>query len=140
MAEAPARGVVPVNFNAVDHVGMTVSDMNRSVDWYKHFLERPPSLRKTWEVEYLSRIVGYPNCRMECAFWRLPGGIILELLHYLEPPPGHVEMEPRNVGNAHLCLITGYRNRISMIAIGGYYDSGSDQGSEVATLRPRTPS
>jgi len=93
-------------FTGLDHVGFAVSDLDRSVAWYSFFLDEEPALRKLWDVEYVSRIVGYPNCRMECAFWRLPGGTILELLHYLEPPAGSVDMESYNAGNAHLCLAT----------------------------------
>jgi catechol 2,3-dioxygenase-like lactoylglutathione lyase family enzyme len=43
---------------------------------------------------------------MDCAFWRLPGGAILELIQYLEPPVGIVDMESYNAGNGHLCLVT----------------------------------
>jgi catechol 2,3-dioxygenase-like lactoylglutathione lyase family enzyme len=95
-----------VRFSGLDHVGFAVADLDRSVDWYTEFLGEPPSLRKTWDVEYVSRIVGYPGCVMECAFWRLPGGTILELLRYIEPSPRQVDMESYNAGNAHLCLIT----------------------------------
>ena len=62
-------------------------------------------MRKTWDVEYISRILGYPGVKIECAFWTLPGGITLELIEYLEPPPGAVDMETYNAGNAHLCLV-----------------------------------
>jgi catechol 2,3-dioxygenase-like lactoylglutathione lyase family enzyme len=93
-------------FTGLDHVGFSVSDMDVSVAWYTEFLGEDPSVRKTWEVEYVSRIVGYPDCKMECAFWRLPGGTILELLKYIEPPTGKVDMESYNAGNGHLCLLT----------------------------------
>ena len=90
----------------LDHVGFSVSDLDRSVSWYTEFFGDPPQLRKVWDVEYVSRIVGYPNCKMDCAFWRLPGGTILELIQYLEPPVGIVDMESYNAGNGHLCLVT----------------------------------
>jgi catechol 2,3-dioxygenase-like lactoylglutathione lyase family enzyme len=93
-------------FTGLDHVGFSVSDMDRSVRWYTEFLGDPPQLRKVWDVEYVSRIVGYPNCKMDCSFWRLPGGTILELIQYLEPPVGIVDMESYNAGNGHLCLVT----------------------------------
>jgi catechol 2,3-dioxygenase-like lactoylglutathione lyase family enzyme len=93
-------------FTGLDHIGFSVSDLDRSVAWYTDFLGESPMMRKVWEVEYVSRIVGYPNCRMECAFWNLPGGTVLELLHYLEPAPGSVDMESYNAGNGHLCLVT----------------------------------
>lgn len=93
-------------FTGLDHVGFSVSDLDRSVAWYTDFFGDPPQLRKVWDVEYVSRIVGYPNCKMDCAFWRLPGGTILELIQYLEPPVGFVDMESYNAGNGHLCLVT----------------------------------
>src|SRR5262249_17753993 len=93
-------------FTGLDHVGFSVSDLDRSVAWYTEFFDDPPQLRKVWDVEYVSRIVGYPNCKMDCAFWRLPGGTILELIQYLEPPVGFVDMESYNAGNGHLCLVT----------------------------------
>jgi catechol 2,3-dioxygenase-like lactoylglutathione lyase family enzyme len=92
-------------YTGLDHVGFAVSDLDRSVDWYTFFLDEPPILRKTWDVEYVGRIVGYPGVKMEGAFWRLPGGTVLELLEYLEPAPGRVDMETYNAGNGHLCLV-----------------------------------
>jgi catechol 2,3-dioxygenase-like lactoylglutathione lyase family enzyme len=94
-----------MRYHGLDHIGFSVADMDRSVDFYTFLLEEPPVLRKTWEVEYVSRIVGYPGTRMECAFWNLFDGTVLELLRYLEPPPGIVDMESYNAGNAHLCLL-----------------------------------
>jgi catechol 2,3-dioxygenase-like lactoylglutathione lyase family enzyme len=95
-----------VSFAGLDHVGFAVCDLDRSVAWYTELLQRPPRLRKVWDVEYVGRVVGYPGWRMECAYWELADGSTLELIEYLEPRPGRVDMEPRNAGNAHLCLIT----------------------------------
>jgi catechol 2,3-dioxygenase-like lactoylglutathione lyase family enzyme len=89
----------------LDHVGFTVSSLDRSIPFYTALLEQEPFLRKTWDVEYLGRIVGYPGSELEAAFWRI-GGTVLELLEYREPPPGRVDMESYNAGNAHLCLVT----------------------------------
>ena len=92
-------------YTGLDHVGFAVSNLDQSIEWYSMFLDEPPILRKTWDVEYVGRIVGYPGVKMEGAFWRLPGGTVLELLQYLYPDPGRVDMETYNVGNAHLCLV-----------------------------------
>jgi catechol 2,3-dioxygenase-like lactoylglutathione lyase family enzyme len=94
-----------VTYSGLDHVGFAVGDLDRSVEWYTFFLGEPPLLRKTWDVEYVGRVVGYPGVKMEGAFWRLPGGTVLELLEYLDPRPGRVDMETYNAGNAHLCLV-----------------------------------
>jgi catechol 2,3-dioxygenase-like lactoylglutathione lyase family enzyme len=96
-----------VPFTGVDHVGFTVVDLDRSIEWYTRFLEQEPILRKVWDVEYISRVVGYPNAKLDCALWRLPNGMLLELIQYLEPPVTTVDIETYNAGNGHLCLTTG---------------------------------
>ena len=92
-------------FGALDHVGFSVSSLDRSIPFYTALLGEEPLLRKRWDVAYVGEILGYPGNVLDGAFWRLPGGTILELLEY-EPPPGRVDMETNNVGNAHLCLVT----------------------------------
>jgi catechol 2,3-dioxygenase-like lactoylglutathione lyase family enzyme len=94
-----------VGFSTLDHVGFAVGSLDRSVEWYSRFLEAPPVLRKVWDVEYVGRMLDMPGVKIECAFWKLPGGATLELIEYLEPPPGFVDMQTRNAGNAHLCLV-----------------------------------
>jgi catechol 2,3-dioxygenase-like lactoylglutathione lyase family enzyme len=90
----------------VDHVGYTVADLDRSVAFYSHLLDREPLARKTWDVEYLGRIQGYENVKVEAAFFPLPGGLTLELVQYHRPAHELVDMETFNVGNAHLSLVT----------------------------------
>lgn len=93
------------HYSGLDHIGFSVSSLDRSVDWYSFFLDSPPLLRKNWDVEYVGRLVGYAGLRLDAAFWRLPGGTVLELIEYQSPEPGRVSMETFNVGNAHLCLV-----------------------------------
>jgi catechol 2,3-dioxygenase-like lactoylglutathione lyase family enzyme len=94
-----------VRYSQLDHVGFAVSDLDRSVDWYTFLLGEPPLLRKTWDLEYVGRMLGYPGVVLECALWELPGGTVLELIRYHDPDPAVVDMETYNVGNAHLCLV-----------------------------------
>ena len=93
-----------MQFKGLDHVGFSVSSLDRSIEWYTEFLDEDPILRKVWDVEYISGILGYPNTKIDVAMWTLPGGSLLELIEYLEPKPGLVDMETYNTGNAHLCL------------------------------------
>jgi catechol 2,3-dioxygenase-like lactoylglutathione lyase family enzyme len=94
-----------VRFNRLDHVGFSVADIERSVQWYTFLFEEPPVLRKLYDVEYVSRVLGYPGVVLDAALWELPGGARFELLEYKSPEPGRVDMETHNVGNGHLCLI-----------------------------------
>jgi catechol 2,3-dioxygenase-like lactoylglutathione lyase family enzyme len=93
-------------FSALDHIGFSVASLDRSIPFYTALLGEEPLLRKKWDVEYVGEVVGYRGLVLEAAFWRLPGGTILELIEYVEPPPRSVDLETYNIGNAHLCLVT----------------------------------
>jgi catechol 2,3-dioxygenase-like lactoylglutathione lyase family enzyme len=94
-------------FTRVDHIGFTVSDMDRSCEFYSHLLEEEPALRISWDdVDYVSQNVGYEKAAIDGAFFPLPGGAMLELLQYRNPASGRVDMGTFNVGNSHLCLAT----------------------------------
>ena len=97
-------------FKCVDHVGVAVTDLDRSIAWWSRLLDSEPFDRGTWlaaEIgDYVGTKVGYPNCDMSAAVWALPGGTVLELIEYHNPPPGRVDMETYNAGNAHFCFET----------------------------------
>ena len=96
-----------MHYSGLDHVGFTVSSLERSIPFYTLLLGEEPFLRLLWEgEEFVGRIVGYPGVKLEGAFWQLPGGSVLELLQYHDPEPGRVDMETYNVGSAHLGLVT----------------------------------
>jgi catechol 2,3-dioxygenase-like lactoylglutathione lyase family enzyme len=84
--------------------------MERSTAWWSTFLGEEPFARgerRAAELDdYVGRVVGYADCDLDVAFWRLPGDTVLELLRYKNPPPGRVDMESCNAGNTHLCLET----------------------------------
>ena len=90
---------------ALNHVGFAVSDLSRSIQFYEALLGEEPYFQEIYDVEYIGRVVGYPGATQHAAFFRLPGqSTFLELIQYLQPPAGRVDMETYNAGNAHLCL------------------------------------
>ncbi len=95
-----------MSFTGLDHIGFAVADLERSTAWYSELLEQPPVLRREWRQAYVAEILGYEEVVLDCAFWRLPGGSVLELLQYVVPAAARVDLETYNVGNAHLCLVT----------------------------------
>ncbi|TKG71697.1 VOC family protein [Prauserella endophytica] len=111
----------------VDHMGFSVADLDRSVEWYSVLLRREPLWRRIWDARYLSDVVGYDDCRLDCALFELPGGIHLELLQYLHPEPTTVSMETFTVGNAHLCLTVDD------------LDAEFERLSAIAEFRSKTP-
>ena len=95
-----------MRFERLEHVGVTVSDLDRSVRFYSTLLGEAPFYRATEERPYLGRIVGYADCRLAIADFHLPGtDTFLELLQYLEPAGEAGSMETANPGIGHLCFI-----------------------------------
>ncbi len=86
------------------HVGFTVGDMDRSVQWYRLLLQAEPLSRGMFDRPYIASMVGYPGCRMECTYFPLAPSGMLELVQYLEPATIDVDLATYAVGNGHLCL------------------------------------
>jgi catechol 2,3-dioxygenase-like lactoylglutathione lyase family enzyme len=88
-----------------DHVGFTVSDLDRSLAFYRGLLGLKMEWERVYEEEYVRKVVNYPNLRLRCAFLKLPGTETrLELLEYQGVPRVQVDMHRANPGNAHLCI------------------------------------
>jgi len=123
-----------MNFTAVNHIGFAVADLERSVRFYSGLFDEPPYFDEIYDVEYIGRIVGYPGAIQHAAFFRLPGQpeMFLELIQYLRPEAGIVDMESYNAGNAHLCLVcsdlVAEFERIKKL--GGEFRSGSPVTSD----------
>lgn len=111
-----------MQFEYVEHVGLTVSDLERSVRFYSALLGEAPFYRATEERPYLGQVVGYPGCRLAIADLHLPGtDTFLELLQYLEPIGEDIDMETANPGNGHICFVVSdlEREYERIKAIGG---------------------
>jgi catechol 2,3-dioxygenase-like lactoylglutathione lyase family enzyme len=88
------------------HTGYTVSDLDRSVAFYRDLLGCEVIATQEKQGGYLAAIVGYPDAHVRMAHLRLPDGEhVLELFEYLAPAGSRADVEPRNVGASHLCLV-----------------------------------
>ena len=89
----------------VDHVSYTVSDIDRSVDFYSKFGYRPVN-RSAASGPELDVAVATENADMEIQVMRRPDGGMLELISYVRQPS---ERAARNsvVGAAHLAFVVG---------------------------------
>jgi catechol 2,3-dioxygenase-like lactoylglutathione lyase family enzyme len=93
--------------SGIHHTGYTVSDLDRSVAFYRDLLGCEVLATQEKQGGYLAAIVGYPDAHVRMAHLRVPGGDhVVELFEYLAPPGGAVETEPKNVGVSHLCFLT----------------------------------
>lgn len=89
----------------VYHTGFTVSDIERSVAFYRDVLGMKLVLRQTGTAPYLSTITGFPGVRLEIALLQpADGGSMLELLQYASHPAPPTQRETNRPGNGHLCF------------------------------------
>jgi lactoylglutathione lyase len=94
------------------HFSFTVSDIERSVDWYTRVLGLELVHRQRQENEYTPILVGIPGAVLEIAQLAVPGvpparsTHMLELVEYLTPRGVHPTALPTNdIGCAHLALL-----------------------------------
>lgn len=90
----------------IHHTGYTVSDLDRSLEFYVGKLGCEIVAQQEKEGGYLAAIVGYPDAHVRMAHLRAPGGgHVIELFEYLFPEGTVADVEPRNVGASHLCFL-----------------------------------
>jgi catechol 2,3-dioxygenase-like lactoylglutathione lyase family enzyme len=90
----------------IHHTGYTVSDLDRSLEFYVGKLGCEIVATQEKEGGYLAAIVGYPNAHVRMAHLRVAGGgHVIELFEYLSPDGARADVEPRNVGASHLCFL-----------------------------------
>lgn len=98
------KGEVGVKLNALNHFGVAVSDLERSVAFYRALTGEEPSGRGTWSSEGLGRAAGVgEKATVEWAVVRL-GNVSIDLLQVDEPqaePAGYGTGQP---GAMHACF------------------------------------
>ncbi len=87
---------------AANHVGITVSDLDRSVAFYRDLLGFHVAYeRGEVTAEYMPRLVGIPGARLKIAGLDIPG-LHLDLIEYLQPRGAGVAGPTSDVGNVHV--------------------------------------
>lgn len=88
------------------HTGFQVSDLDRSLNFYRDLLGFEEVWRRVVSDEYIGTLVGYPGVELHQALLRIPGsGHYLELLDYRNVERRPVDTRTANPGTAHICLI-----------------------------------
>jgi lactoylglutathione lyase len=87
---------------SANHVGLTVSDLSRSIAFYRDLLGFHVAYeRGEVTAEYMPRLVGIAGARLKIAGLDIPG-LHLDLIEYLEPKGAPVAGPTSDVGNVHL--------------------------------------
>lgn len=91
----------------LEHIGITVSDLEVSIAFYSELFGEPPVERVEWtgkNAEYIARMVGQPGLELEGVFFRVPGtDALLEVLAFRNvPPKAPARLDPSDIGAVHL--------------------------------------
>jgi catechol 2,3-dioxygenase-like lactoylglutathione lyase family enzyme len=90
----------------IHHVGLTITDLDRSVEFYTRHLGCTIVSEQEKVGGYLAEIVGLADAHVRMCHLRAPEGpLVLELFQYLVPSSLRVELTPRLIGNPHLCFV-----------------------------------
>ncbi len=86
-----------------NHASFTVSDMDRSLAFYRDLLGMTLEADRELQAPHISRITGFPGTCMRVANLRV-AGLMLELIQYREPAGERPVLRTCNVGNAHVAF------------------------------------
>lgn len=92
--------------NILDHVAVTVSDMDRSLAFYCDLLGLKEVERHRLEGETISKMAGKPDVIMEVVRLEAPEtpGVLLDLQQYVVPAGKVSDAQLGDVAHAHFCF------------------------------------
>jgi catechol 2,3-dioxygenase-like lactoylglutathione lyase family enzyme len=115
---------------AADHTGITVSNLERALAFWRDILGFELSHTAHQTGEMASEITGVAGAEIKLAVVRAPGGHKIELLEYLAPPERkpHGDLRPCDIGSVHVALIVDDLEAIlSAIEASGWKGAGKPQ-------------
>jgi len=115
---------------AADHTGITVSNLERSLKFWRDVLGFELSHTAHQTGEMANEITGVQGAEIKLAVVKAPGGHKIELLEYLAPVERkwNVNLRPCDVGFVHVALIVDDLDAIlSAINASGWKAAGKPQ-------------
>ena len=114
---------------AADHTGITVSNLERSLAFWRDVLGFELSHTAHQTGELAREITGVGGAEIKLAVLKTPGGHKIELLEYLAPPDRkHSDVRPCDVGHVHVALLVDDLDAIlEKIAGSGWKSAGKPQ-------------
>lgn len=88
---------------AVNHTSFTVSDVERSVSFYRGLLGMELLSLAERDPAFAEKVTGVPGAHLKVAYLQAPGHR-LELIQYFNPPGEKLDTRTNNVGSAHLAF------------------------------------
>jgi len=86
-----------------NHTSFTVSDLDRSIAFYRDLLGFELISLATRDPAFSSKITGIAGAHLKVAYLQAPGHRI-ELIQYLSPPGKKLDLSTHNIGCGHLAF------------------------------------
>jgi lactoylglutathione lyase len=119
MAETAAGR--PLEFG---HVGFQVSDLDRSVAYYRDVIGLELIDRLIRDEPYLSEVTGYPDVSLDIALLVEPNSrVMLELVRYPDGLGSAIDPATANPGTGHVCFVVDDVDAIYIRAVSAGYSS-----------------
>jgi len=115
---------------SADHTGITVSNLERSLAFWRDVLGFELSHTAHQTGELAREITGVAGAELKLAVLKAPGGHKIELLEYLAPPDRtkHTDLRPCDVGSVHVALTVNDLDAIlQRIVASGWKTAGKPQ-------------
>ena len=114
---------------AADHTGITVSNLERSLAFWRDVLGFEFSHIAHQKGEFAEEITGVEGAEIKLAVLKTPGGHKIELLEYIAPADRkHVNLRPCDVGFMHVALLVKDVDAVlARIAASGWEAAGKPQ-------------
>ncbi|MCB0994572.1 MAG: VOC family protein [Acidimicrobiales bacterium] len=88
----------------LNHVGLTVSDVERSIEFYTEVVGFEVFSRRSLGGEWFDTLTEHPDhAELDVAMLRL-GDMVLQLVQYVEGGDGALALDHHRVGSPHLCI------------------------------------
>jgi catechol 2,3-dioxygenase-like lactoylglutathione lyase family enzyme len=98
-----ARTLGDVSGNSLNHIGLTVLDVERSVVFYRDVAGMEVWSRRQMQGEWFDTLTHNHGAVIDVAMLRL-GSFTLQLVQYLEAGGDVLPVAHHHVGNPHLCI------------------------------------
>ena len=114
---------------AADHTGITVSNLERSLAFWRDVMGFEFSHTAHQKGEFAEEITGVKGAELKLAVLKTPGGHKIELLEYLAPADRkRANVRPCDVGSVHVALLVKDVNAVlDRIAVSGWKTAGQPQ-------------
>src|SRR5213079_2992297 len=119
----------PFRVLAADHTGITVSNRERALTFWRDVLGFEPSHTAHQTGEMAREITGVAGAEIKLAVVKAPGGHKIELLEYLAPADRKkVDVRPCDVGSVHIAFTVDNLDAVlQKIAASGWKAAGKPQ-------------